>query len=238
MEPHDSLRGAMPAAGLILDAGAGDAASARQFSGPGRSIICLDIHPPVKGYDGDVPFVMGSIAHLPFKENAFDFVYCLSVVQLVEDDRGAVSELRRVLKKGGSLFFTVPTYFSVFHILRECERFCNVYPFPEFDVPHYHYYTKRRIREVLGEECSDAEIRGYQFNAFPRLLFFIRSLITGSCDLKTGDRAGIQEKSSLSDRELFHGRAVEKNLPLKGKRFFSRLFRDVAYHYLITARKG
>ncbi len=48
---------------------------------------------------------------LPFKDNEFDIVYTRSVLQYVSNIPGFVSEVHRVLKKGGKFLINAP-YFS------------------------------------------------------------------------------------------------------------------------------
>lgn len=48
----------------------------------------------------------------PFKDNSVDEVYCKSVLQIVKDPGGVISEFHRILKKGGRLYFDVPHFTS------------------------------------------------------------------------------------------------------------------------------
>ncbi len=50
----------------------------------------------------------GSIYTLPFEDNYFDVVICSEVLEHLDNDKKAVVELHRVLKKGGTLLVTVP----------------------------------------------------------------------------------------------------------------------------------
>ncbi len=45
---------------------------------------------------------------LPFENESFDIVFCNHVLEHIEDDRKAMSELYRVMKKGGWGIFQVP----------------------------------------------------------------------------------------------------------------------------------
>ena len=47
---------------------------------------------------------------LPFAENTFGLVTALDVIEHVDDDQGALREVRRVLRPGGSFLLTVPAY--------------------------------------------------------------------------------------------------------------------------------
>ena len=49
---------------------------------------------------------------LPFKDASFDKVICSEVLEHVKDDEQGVRELVRVLKRGGALAVTVPTYMT------------------------------------------------------------------------------------------------------------------------------
>lgn len=51
-----------------------------------------------------------SLLDLPFAEASFDLATCLDVIEHLDDDVAALSELRRVVRPGGSLIVTVPAY--------------------------------------------------------------------------------------------------------------------------------
>lgn len=53
-------------------------------------------------------FVCGDIRHLPFKDNAFDYIYGGGTLEHFKDTGSAVSDLFRCIKKGGVLTSTVP----------------------------------------------------------------------------------------------------------------------------------
>ncbi len=50
------------------------------------------------------------VTSLPFKTNSFDIVICSEVLEHIQDDKKAVSELVRILKPGKTLCISVPRY--------------------------------------------------------------------------------------------------------------------------------
>ena len=57
-----------------------------------------------------VRFHVGDVTALPFPDEAFDRIVCTEVLEHIPDHAKAVSELHRVLKKGGTLAVTVPNH--------------------------------------------------------------------------------------------------------------------------------
>jgi SAM-dependent methyltransferase len=57
---------------------------------------------------GSVGFVEADLYHLPFPDQSFDLVFSDSVIEHLEHPDRALTELRRVLKSGGSLVISVP----------------------------------------------------------------------------------------------------------------------------------
>lgn len=50
----------------------------------------------------------GDLIRLPFREESFDFVSALDVLEHIKDDNLAISEISRILKKNGITVITVP----------------------------------------------------------------------------------------------------------------------------------
>jgi SAM-dependent methyltransferase len=102
----------LPEQARILDAGCGS----------GRNMVELAHHGAVTGIElsetsvelarernvGEV--LEGSVMDMPFDDAAFDLTVSLDVIEHLEDDVGALGELRRVTKPGGALLVTVPAY--------------------------------------------------------------------------------------------------------------------------------
>jgi SAM-dependent methyltransferase len=54
--------------------------------------------------------IEGSVMEMPFEGDSFDLAVCLDVIEHLQDDLGALRELRRVVAPGGRLLVTVPAY--------------------------------------------------------------------------------------------------------------------------------
>jgi len=61
----------------------------------------IDLNSPLADIKAD-------ICNLPLKDDTYDFILCNHVLEHIEDDLKAMSELYRVLKKGGIGIFQVP----------------------------------------------------------------------------------------------------------------------------------
>ncbi|NLP58515.1 class I SAM-dependent methyltransferase [Lutibacter sp. B1] len=63
--------------------------------------ITADLYSPIVDIKAD-------ICDLPFNDNSFDVILCNHVLEHIEDDHKAMSELYRVLKSGGLGIFQIP----------------------------------------------------------------------------------------------------------------------------------
>lgn len=63
--------------------------------------ISADLYSPIVDVKAD-------IRNLPFEDNSFDVVFCNHVLEHIEDDRKAMSEIYRVMRKGGWGILQVP----------------------------------------------------------------------------------------------------------------------------------
>lgn len=94
----------------ILDAGCGAGAALSYLSTFGKTIGVDKSEEALKYARKRGRVKKGDITNLPFKDNTFDLVFCHEVLyhRWVEDDKKAISEFHRVLKKGGLLLLQEP----------------------------------------------------------------------------------------------------------------------------------
>jgi SAM-dependent methyltransferase len=127
----------LPARARILDAGCGS----------GRNMLELARHGTVTGVElsptsvalararGAGEVIEGSVLSMPFDSASFDLAVSLDVIEHLEDDLGALRELRRVVAPGGALLITVPAYQWLWSGHDEINH-------------HHRRYTRRSLQRV------------------------------------------------------------------------------------------
>ncbi len=96
----------VPPTGLILDIGSGIAPVSPDL---GRTVLA-DISAEAMN-NIDLPVrekVVTSVTDMSFENASFNCILCSEVLEHVEDDTRALSEIKRVLATGGTLIITVP----------------------------------------------------------------------------------------------------------------------------------
>jgi ubiquinone/menaquinone biosynthesis C-methylase UbiE len=58
--------------------------------------------------------ICGDVLYLPYRDESFNFITVLDVLEHIKDDEYAVSEISRILKKDGLLIITVPNRMKYF----------------------------------------------------------------------------------------------------------------------------
>ena len=95
----------------ILDAGAGQGTMSARLQRLGYDVTSTDVSEAaveVLRTQLAGPVVEANVTDLPFADATFDGVVLGEVLEHVEDDRGALAELARVLRRGGVLAASVP----------------------------------------------------------------------------------------------------------------------------------
>jgi SAM-dependent methyltransferase len=144
---------ALGAGARILDAGCGS----------GRNMVELARHGVVTGVElsqtsvdlararGAGEVIAGSVLEMPFPDQSFDLAVTLDVIEHLEDDLGALRELRRLVAPGGSLLVTVPAYQWLWSGHDEINH-------------HHRRYTRRSLRAV-AQQAGWQEVRTSYFNS-------------------------------------------------------------------------
>ncbi len=112
---------------LVLDVGAGFGRHAFEVARRGARVVALDfaadevtatddtfeamVAAGEIAADRTAGVVRGDATRLPFDDESFDVVITSEVLEHVQDDVSALAEMARVLKPGGRLSATVPSWF-------------------------------------------------------------------------------------------------------------------------------
>ena len=102
----------LPAGARLLDAGCGSGRTMQELADYGEvsGIELSEDAAAVARARGHGEVRVGSLAQLPWEDATFDLITCLDVIEHIDDDVGALGELRRVCVPGGRLLVTVPAY--------------------------------------------------------------------------------------------------------------------------------
>ncbi len=146
---------------LVLDMGCGAGRHAFECLRRGARTVALDYSHPelidVAGTfgamvdAGEVPGephggpVRGDALRLPFPDSTFDRIIVSEVLEHIPDDRGAISELVRVLRPGGTMAATVPSWFPE----QVCWRLSDAYHAPIAEGGHVRIYRRRELTARL-----------------------------------------------------------------------------------------
>lgn len=143
---------------LVLDMGAGAGRHAFEVFRRGAHIVALDYSlADLKDVSGlfaamreadEAPAgttattVNGDGTRLPFPDDTFDRIICSEVMEHIPDDAAAARELARVLKPGGTIAVTVPTWLPE----KVCWAINDEYHAPFVEGGHVRIFTAGALR--------------------------------------------------------------------------------------------
>ncbi|MBV8590973.1 MAG: class I SAM-dependent methyltransferase [Acetobacteraceae bacterium] len=97
---------------------------------------------------------LGDVCALPFPDASFDLVLATDIIEHVDDDLRGLQELRRVLKPGGCLLLTVPTFSMLWGLQDEVS----------------HHKRRYRLGQLL-KRLEAANLSSQQYFYFNYVLF-------------------------------------------------------------------
>lgn len=104
--------------------------------------------------------INASLTELPFENEEYDVVCAFDVIEHIEDDRLAISEIYRVLKKEGIVYLAVPAFQSLWS---------------NHDVVNHHFrrYKMKDFTQKAKDERFEIIRKTYfNFILFPPIFFF------------------------------------------------------------------
>ena len=157
----------------ILDLGCGWGRMLKPVIDRGAEAVGLDIsskmldltrsHLQRNGYKPVL--VRGDGTCLPFQDNSFDSVYSLLVLQHISKKKGKdiFSEIRRILKPGGSAYIRIPGRFSAENLLFSLLQFVSINILRIEEPIRMRFYRIGEIKGICRKLFSFCEINAYEF---------------------------------------------------------------------------
>ena len=112
----------------VLDAGAGlGIVSAELAHHYGAVVVALDFSHWVTGIEREAHPVQANLMSLPLADLSFDTVICMEVLEHTLNPDQVLAEFWRVLRPGGALILSTPSYMNVAGLLKIVLESCRVY---------------------------------------------------------------------------------------------------------------
>ena len=121
----------------ILEVGPNRSLQNILINNPDFDYISVDLKSPQAMYHMD-------ITDLKFEDNSFDIIFCISVMQYVEDDVKGFEEMKRVLKPNGKIIFASGIDETSESTVKYSERTAE----HNFTVRTYGWDVKRKIESI------------------------------------------------------------------------------------------
>jgi SAM-dependent methyltransferase len=171
---------------IMLNVGAGPPASRgpiRVFRGEIAHVIGVDVDPAVlSNTELDEAYCISDGGVLPFPDGTFDVALGDWVMEHVKDPGLLLSEVRRVLRKGGSFFFRTPNKYHYVTLIARCTPHwfhklvanrARGYPSQQHEPwPTYYRLNSRNEVETEGRKAGFEEIYVRTWECEPGYLVF------------------------------------------------------------------
>jgi len=158
----------------VIEIGAGTGSISRMLSDDGYDISIGEIHPngiqyALKNNNQKLSIYQFDIMQNPFMEH-FDVVGLFDVLEHIEDDKLAIYNISKMLKRGGKIVLTVPA-----HMWLWCE---------EDEISnHFKRYELNSLKQLLKEEGFSIKYASNFFISIVPLLY-LRTKSKSSADIK------------------------------------------------------
>jgi len=148
---------------IVLDVGCGEGYGANLLAQVAQTVVAIDIdehtiqRAQLKYAAPNLRFATMDSCRLDFSDGSFDVVCSFEVLEHVSNCQQYLSEIRRVLRKGGAFLVSTPNK----------ER----YPMAGMNPFHEREFTLDEFRRLLGEVFEDVVIYGQRCKLEARALY-------------------------------------------------------------------
>jgi 2-polyprenyl-3-methyl-5-hydroxy-6-metoxy-1,4-benzoquinol methylase len=149
----------------VLDVGCGEGWFAAELAAAGAEVVAIDVaEEPLRRARARHPQLDVLLVRVeggwPLEDASFDVVWAGETIEHVADTAGWLSEVRRVLRSGGSLLLSTPDHGRIAMLgLALSGRAFAAHFDPRAD--HLRFYTRRTLTRLLDEfGFQEVDVRG------------------------------------------------------------------------------
>ena len=159
--------------------------------------------------------VQGDGTRLPFDDSSFDKVIASEVLEHVPNDEDAFAELARILRPGGRLAVTIPSWLPE----KICWKLSSDYHAPAVEGGHVRIYREKEVREKLARAGLEPSA-SHRAHALHSPYWWIRCAVGPNREIN--DNRSVRAYHKLLEWDImkqpFITRATERALnPILGK---------------------
>jgi len=196
----------------LLDIGCGTGANLpmlRDFVGDGR-VVGADFSPLALQFaqrhpaSHNVLLLRADGLKLPFADDSFDIVTMLDVLEHLEDDCLALQEVRRVLRPGGALVWSVPAYQKLWSAHDEA-------------LHHFRRYEFRALQKLMRTEGFSIRKISFAMSLMPPIAWLWRRLVLPFAPRRPRDATRHSQGAILPQVPSPFNRALVGYLAAEGK---------------------
>lgn len=176
----------------ILDIGCGTGAMLDELAPFGR-VTGADFAPEALAFcrtRGDkYPLARADVRRLPFADASFDVVTAMDIIEHINDDKAASSEIFRVLKPGGRLFVTVPAFPSLWSEHDEA-------------LHHHRRYTTPHLKDLFQRVGFRVSKLSYTVTALFPIVYLYRQIANRLPKRTREKKANLVRVNAAANRAL------------------------------------
>lgn len=89
--------------------------------------------------------------HLPFKDESFDFIICIDLIEHISDDAGLLAEVKRIIRSPGALVLATQNSYSLNYLLEAFLQRCILKNsgWMGWDTTHIRFYNPKKLKVLL-----------------------------------------------------------------------------------------
>ncbi len=144
----------------ILNVGCGAGFLSERLKKLGHFVVSIDVNDLAIEYAKrkNIDIIKADAKILPFKDEVFDIVLCIDVLEHIREDEIVLKSINRVLKRRGRLLIVVPAGKKL--------------TYHDYRLGHYRRYTKKKLEKLLQNTSFKGKIRYWNSILYPLIKLF------------------------------------------------------------------